>query len=151
MFSYLPIDKSLAERIPIHKEAWLFITPPKRKYPTHCRECKKELAGESTVVHLTSGSYCERCYCYWYAYRNKRWTFEQAFYRSIGYWPHRVEAGMLAFTKPKKGNKRYGKLWSSHPSDFDKVLKHYLNPDQILIDGENFPPELVKAKEQNST
>lgn len=35
--------------------------------------------------------------------------------------------------------------------DFDAVLKHYLNADQILIDGVNFPPELVKAKEKNST
>lgn len=109
--------------------------------PKNCRECGKILANESTVVYLKSGGYCEKCYNYWYAYKNKRFTEDQALCRSLGMWPYgfRPNTGMIDFKMPSKKSVKYGKIWNRHPSDWPTQTRKFLKADQILIDGVNFP------------
>lgn len=138
MFRYIKTDL----KVPTHTEPWLFITPHAPKLPKNCRECDKELAGESCAVYLKSGGYCERCYCFWYEYKNKRYTKDQAAARSVGMWPYGIHAGNIVFKMPSKNNKyKYGKYWHHHPSDWPEQTRRMLDADQILLDGVNWFPE----------
>lgn len=115
--------------------------------PTNCRECNADLSKESFFVTLPSGGYCERCYNYWYEYKNRRYTPEQALARNLGMFPYGIHNGKIEFKMPSPQKiKAQGRMWHSHPSDWEKLTRSLLDKDQILLDGVNWFPEEKKVE-----